>query len=181
VRVYIDLDTDELVSSPGIPQSVTSLSLKRNELASLEVQFIRKGQVVELDPTAIGIFELKPLGQYDATPLTGAADWVQFGVLENTYYLFQFTLINTALDGLFGVGVLEDQSKVDLMGEIEWIIAEVKRKTPTLTVSIANNVIRTGDAIPGGGLPPDYLVDDTDPINPQFVFDDTTLEPLVTG
>ncbi len=176
MRVWVDLDSENVVSGPGIPQLLSVLNFRRNEVANLEVQFVRSGQIVELDDSATGIFELKTTAEYDSEPLTGSAGWIKFGVGVNTYYAFQFTLINSTLDGLFFVdgNPANDVVLLTVMGEIQWTIADIHHKTQTLTVNVTNDVIRTGDTIPGGGAPPDYVIDDTDVDNPQFVIDETT-------
>lgn len=177
MRLTVDLNSENVVSSPGVPQLSSAFSFKRNEVASFEVQFARNGQIVELDDTATGVFEIKASGKYDSEPLSGSEGWAKFGSGVNTYYLFQFSLINDDIDALLAVNADpdDDVASVVLMGEIQWEIAGIKRKTQTLAITVTNNVIRTGDVIPGGGAPPDYVIDDLDPENPQFVIEDDTL------
>jgi len=183
VRVFIDIDDDTVVRSLGVPQVINAIRFKRTELVRLEVQFFRNGQVIEFDETALGIFELKPVGQYDAEPLTGGSAWNKVSTGVNTYYFFTFTLVNDALDALFFVdgNPANDIAVIPLMGEIQWTVDGGTHKTQTLSVSIDNDVIRVGDVIVGGGASPDYLIDDTDPDNPQFVIDDDTLVAMSDG
>jgi hypothetical protein len=181
MRVTVDLNSENVISSPGVPQVQDKLAFKRNEVANLEVQFSRAGAIVELDDSATGIFELKTSAHYDSEPLTGSAGWIKFGSGVNTYYAFQFTLINEDLDALFFVdgNPLNDVVSLLVMGEIQWTIADINHKTQTLAVTLVNDVVRTGDVIPGGGAPPDYVIDDLDVDNPQFVIEDDTLETVI--
>jgi hypothetical protein len=179
-RVYIDLDTDTVVTAPGVPQRKDDLTVKRTETAKIDVQFFRAGEVIALDEAATGIFELKKDGQFDAAPLTGSSAWVSFGLL----YSFYFTLINEEIDDLLFVdgNPANDLRSIKLMGEIQWKEVDGStHKTQTLEVTVLNNVIRTGDVIPGGGSPPDYMIDDTDPMAPEFIIDETSLEPVTAG
>jgi hypothetical protein len=183
VRVFIDIDDDVMVRSLGVPQVLNAISFKRTELVRLEVQFCRNGQVIEYDETALGIFELKLPGQYDSEPLTGGSAWNKVGTTTSTYYYFTFTLVNDALDALFFVdgNPNNDIAQIKLMGEVQWTVDGGTHKTQTIDVTIDNDVIRVGDIIVGGGASPDYLIDDTDPDNPQFVIDDTSLVAMSDG
>lgn len=183
MRLFIDVTDDVVVRSSGVPQQLDVIRFKRTEEVRLELQFCRAGQIVELDDTALGKFELKTVGFYDMEPLTGASAWNKIGEGTGTYYYFTFTLINEDLDALFVVDgdPTNDVPLLTLMGEVQWSVDGGTHKTQTLTVKIDNDVIRTGDTIVGGGASPDYLIDDTDPDNPQFLIDEDSLVPLVVG
>jgi hypothetical protein len=149
VRVFVDLDDDVIVSSPGVPQQLNNVRFKRTDLVRLEVQFSRDGQIVELPSDATGIFELKPTGEYDADPVTGASAWIKSGTGTDTYYYFTFTLINTVLDTLFVVDEdpSNDVATVVLMGELQWTVTGGVHKSQTLIVTLDNDVVRTGDVV----------------------------------
>jgi hypothetical protein len=68
------------------------------------------------------------------------------------------------------------------MGEIQWTDLDGSiHATQTFTVTVLNNVIRPGDVIPGGGLPLDYMIDITDPMNPEFIIDEDSHQPVIAG
>jgi hypothetical protein len=179
MKLYVDVDSQEIISSPGVPQALTSITLKRAGLVRLDVQFCRAGQVVELTPGATGIFELKPFGKYDADPVSGDNIWEQVGTGTDTVYQFLFSLLTEDLDELLAVdsNIENDKVLVKLMGELQWYDG-AEHTTQTITVNIENNVIRVGDVIPPGAAPVDYLIDDSDPDNPEIMFDEETNEPL---
>jgi hypothetical protein len=184
VKLYIDLDTEQSIVSPGIPSALTEFSIKRTNTARLDVQFSRGGQVIELPDGTLGRFELKASGKYDAEPVTGAEGWSKIGEGEGTFYTFTFTLISDTLDALLHINVsdADDIPSVKLMGEVQWTDLDGSvHTTQTLDVTVLNNVIRPGDVIPGGGLPLDYIIDTTDPLAPEFVIDEDSGQPVTAG
>lgn len=179
MRVYVDADSEEIISSPGVPQALTELTFKRAGLVRLDVQFVRSGQIIELDPSATGIIELKPNGKYDAEPVTGDNHWEKTGTGTDTIYQFLFSLLTDDLNTLLNVdaNIENDKLLVKLMGEIQWYDG-AEHTTQTVTVNIQNNVIRVGDVIPPGAAPVDYLIDDTDPSMPEIMFAEDSGQPL---
>jgi hypothetical protein len=179
MKLYVDIDSQEIISSPGVPQALSTLTIKRAGLVRLDVQFCRAGQIVELIPGATGIFELKPFGKYDADPVSGDSVWEQVGSGSDTIYQFLFSLLTEDLNALLAVNsnIEDDKTLIKLMGELQWYDG-AEHTSQTLTVFIENNVIRVGDVIPPGAAPVDYLVDDTDPSSPEIMFDLDSGEPL---
>lgn len=179
MKLYIDADSEEVISSPGVPQALATITFKRAGLIRLDVQFVRAGQIIELNPISTGIFELKPFGKYDAEPVTGDNHWEKVGTGVDTIYQFLFSLLTDDLDALLNINtnIEDDKQIVKLMGEIQWYDG-AEHTTQTLTVNVENNVIRVGDVIPPAAAPVDYLIDDTDPDNPEIIFDLDTSQPL---
>jgi hypothetical protein len=184
VKLFIDRDSEDAVSAIGVPQAIQGFAMKRTNNARIDVQFFRSGQVVELPDGTQGQFELKPSGKYDAEPVTGAEGWSKIGTGTGTFYTFLFTLITDDLDALLHVNVSDsdDLPSINLMGEIQWTDLDGSiHATQTFTVTVLNNVIRPGDVIPGGGLPLDYMIDITDPMNPEFIIDEDSHQPVIAG
>lgn len=179
MKLYVNADSEEIISSPGVPQALSEITLKRAGLVRLDVQFVRAGEIIELDPTATGIFELKPLGKYDASPVSGDNHWEKVGSGVDTIYQFLFSLLTTDLDALLAVdaNIENDKQLVKLMGELQWYDG-AEHTTQTITFNIENNVIRVGDIIPPGAAPVDYLIDDSNPEVPEIMFDEGTGQPL---
>lgn len=179
MKLYVDADSQQIIASPGVPQALDSLTIKRAGLVQLDVQFCRAGQIVELLPGSTGIFELKPFGQYDADPVSGDNEWEQVGSGNEASYKFLFSLLTEELDALLAVdgNPENDKIKIKLMGELQWYDG-AEHTSQTLEVYVENNVIRVGDTIPPGAAPVDYLIDDSDPENPEIMFDEETEEPL---
>src|SRR6266446_2469251 len=176
--ICIDLGSDNVIISPGVQQTISTLEWKRSPYATLQVQFSRGGIVQELPNDATGTFEIKRTGQYDSVPVVWAPAWVKKGTGESTIYTFIFSLLNPILlDPLFelpggdygvsgysgasgyvsvsgysGYSGYDDDVDVDqvtLMGEVQWITGGQTHKTlPTLIILIDNDVIREGDVGP---------------------------------
>lgn len=147
MKLLINIDTGA-VSFNGA--ATASLTFKRLPLLKLDVQFTRNNVVIELPDTATGSFEIKPDKKYDAAPVTGASAWVKTGTGILTVYTFTVALINTALDTLFQVDAdaTNDVAALTLMGEVQWIVDGFVNKTPTLAVTLNNDVVREDDVLP---------------------------------
>lgn len=154
MRIFVDLDTQKLIASPGLVQEITTLNFKRSPYANVEVQFTRNGTVIELANDATGVWGVKPAGKYDADYVTAALAWVKTGSGETTVYTFIFTFITSPLDTLFAVDSNADNDvpSLTLMGELQWTVGGSTLKTPTINVVVANDINRGGETTPS--LPP---------------------------
>lgn len=154
MRIFVDLDTNEIISSPGVPDVVETLEFKRSPYCVLEVVFSRDGQKVELPDTATGIWGIKPAKKYDADYLTAGMSWVKTGTDKTTVYTFTFTFITAPIDALFFADgdPSNDLAQIPLMGELQWTIGGQVFKSNTVSVLVDNDVNRTGDIAPV--LPP---------------------------
>jgi hypothetical protein len=182
MRAYIDLESKNVVTKPGVPSVVPFLNFKRSIWFSFEVQFVLDGRIVELPAASSGMFEIKPKGKFDAEAVAGAVAWdkifktklvpkldpggnpilddegnpiyVEQVIPESVYYRFTINFITVPLDALFMVDLNPDNDVevLVLMGEIKWIIGGVESKSQTFEVRLYNDVIREGDVLPA--LPP---------------------------
>jgi hypothetical protein len=175
MRVFVDLDSHNLVQGPGQATAVDSLRFKRAPAAPIEVVFTRNGEIVELDGDAVGIFGVKTTGKYDDDYVTSALPWTKVGTGIDTYYLFTLSLINPALDDQFEVDGDGDNdvARLTLMGELQWITLGQVSKTPTIVIVVDNDVVREYDF-----SPPDFIFDDTDPDSPTVMLGDDN-QPLL--
>ena len=150
MRIYVDLDSEEVIRSPGVRDPVTQLQGKRAPSTRIEVQFTRGSIVQELPSDATGIFGVKESGRYDADYVAAALAWVKTGTGADTVYTFTLSLINPALNGLFFVdgNPLNDVAQVELMAELQWSTGGNALKTPTLTFLVDNDINRGGEAVP---------------------------------
>ena len=78
MRLYVDLESLQLIEGPGFRNPVTSLRFKRGDAARLEVEFLRNGTT----PVTIGDagtlavqFGVKPRGRYDVGYLVQEDEW----------------------------------------------------------------------------------------------------------
>lgn len=159
MRVFYDLDTDQLTEQPGYRQPITKLSFKRTLLATLEVQFVRNSIVTELPSGATGIFGIKEVGKYDADYAVAALSWIKSGADTSTVYTFLLSFINDDLNDLFNVDTDEtnDIESIQFMAELQWKFDGIPHKSQTITVEIFNDVNRGGEEVPitPGTIPSD--------------------------
>jgi hypothetical protein len=159
VKIYYDLNTDQLIEQPGVGNPITMLQFKRTLLTTLDVQFVRDSAVVELPSGATGIFGLKPLGKYDADYSVAALSWVKSGSGSDAVYTFLLSFINAELNDLFHVdsNLTNDVVSIDFMAELQWTFDGLPHKSQTITVTIFNDVNRGGEDIPitPGTIPSD--------------------------
>jgi hypothetical protein len=76
VKLHIDLETLQLIESPGFRNPVTSLRFKRGDAAQIEVMFLAGGTtpVTIGDPAQLEIqFGIKPRQRYDIGYLVHAS------------------------------------------------------------------------------------------------------------
>lgn len=152
MRLFVDLDSQNLTQLSGINQSVGTLGFKRSSSASIEVVFSRAGIIQELPGDAQGIFGIKETNRFDADYVTASLSWVKTGSGTSTIYSFSIPLINSALNALFHVDgdPSNDVPQITLMGELQWSYGGVVYKTPTVVIQIDNDVNRGGELAPAG-------------------------------
>jgi len=153
VRLFIDLDSQRLVTSAGTRDPLTSLSFKRGDSARLEIQFIRGAVAEELQAGAAGAFGVKADGKYDSAYLVYSPEWVKEGEGVEALYVFEPSFNTTGLNDLLGHGDGDDSNDeelVTLMAEIEWTVGGAVFSTQTIKALVYNDVIKDGE-------PPDPL------------------------
>lgn len=149
MRLYADLDNQQLIQNAGNGNAVRSITLRRSPSLPVEVRFATAGALT--DPGAPEIyFVLKTQDKYDEDPpilLNGS--WTKTGTGSAAYWTATLNLVTTALDALFVVDGDDsnDVPEVELMGELVWVIDGEQGSSGRLAVTITNNVYR-GDETP---------------------------------
>lgn len=146
--LYIDLDTETLLTGPGTNEPLRSISFKRGKNSVLEVRFYRSGTRSGLSGGATGIFAVKTTGKYDGVPLVQDGEWTASGSGITAAYKFEPSFNTAALNEALGHGdgnQNNDLSSITAMGEIQWTDADGIHKTQTFEVLIENDVIKDGD------------------------------------
>jgi hypothetical protein len=147
MRIYLDLDSRQILSTPNRP--VRNLEFKRRDNDSLELQFVRGGTVVAVSSGITVQFGLKPIDQYSAGFYSTGA-FVKSGSGEAAIFSAAFTLNTQPIAQAFD---LEPKS-ISAMLEIEARDGETVTSSVTLPVTLHNDVIRgdeeTPAAIPNG-------------------------------
>lgn len=175
MRLFVDLDTQQINIDKGINSPLSELRVKRSPFASIEVQFTRRGIVQELPAGATGSFEVKIKGEFDTDPLTAALAMVQNGTGENTVYTFTLVLINEFLN---------DQLHIE---DPEAFTTNFGASTSLLTADVASPAVgakiqlTTDGALSNGLLPnTDYWVIATGWTSTTFKISLTVGGPAVT-
>lgn len=142
MRVYISLDSREFVVSPTLLQRVSTLYFTRRDKVPVEVQFVRGGQVVELDASAAGTIGLKKT--YGGGFLAFDGTWLKSGSGTSTVYTFGLNLNTDPLNNEFP---LDTEDSIDCKVEIEWSeLGMISSTLPTQAV-IYNDIIRGSESV----------------------------------
>ncbi len=160
MRLYVDLETLELIEGPGFRNPVTSLRFKRGDAAKLEVSFLANGTTASEigDPLTLELqFGIKPRGRYDVGYLVHESAWV-LPAVGATGPLYSCTpSFNTVeLDSAMQVGSSTgtELSEILLMGEITWREGSGEpTSTRTFLVIVENDVNRGTEGVPTDAEP----------------------------
>jgi hypothetical protein len=161
VKLYVDLETLQLIEGPGFRNPVTSLRFKRGDAAQLEVTFLEGGTTAASigNPLALEIqFGIKPRSRYDIGYLVHDSVWTMPAVdAESPVYQCSPSFNTVELDSALGVGSATgtELSEIALMGEITWREgAGQPTSTRTFLVVVENDVNRGTEGVPTSAEPP---------------------------
>ena len=135
MRIYLDLDSRRLLTTPTRPLSL--LEFKRRDNDSIELQFLRDAAVQELPAGTTARVGIKPSGDYDAAFLA-VATLTQSGTGTATFYSGELNLHTTAMAAAFA----DEPVTISAMLEVEWVTGDVVSSSRTLPTTIHNDVIR---------------------------------------
>ncbi|MDA0765901.1 MAG: hypothetical protein O3A92_03660 [Verrucomicrobia bacterium] len=161
MRLYVDLETLQLIEGPGFRNPISSLRFKRGDGARLDVTFLANGTTPAHigDPAELELqFGIKPRGRYDVGYLVQTADWtLPAPGAETPVYQCSPSFNTTQLDSAMQVGSSagSELSEITLMGEITWREgAGAPTSTRTFTVVVENDVNRGTEGVPTDAEPP---------------------------
>jgi hypothetical protein len=161
VKLFIDLETLQLIEGPGFRNPVTSLRFKRGDAARLEVVFLRNASTALSigDPATLELqFGVKPRNRYDVGYLVHTADWtLPPSGAESPLYQCSPSFNTLELDSALGVGSStgSELSEITLMGEITWREGGAEpTSTRTFLVVVENDVNRGTEGVPTSAEPP---------------------------
>lgn len=141
MRIYLDLDSRRLLTTPTRPLSL--LEFKRRDNDSIELQFLRDAAVQELTAGTTARVGIKPSGDYDAAFLA-VATLTQSGTGTATFYSGELNLHTTAMATAFA----DEPVTLSAMLEVEWVTGDVVSSSKTLPTTIHNDVIRGDEGEP---------------------------------
>jgi hypothetical protein len=145
MRLFLDIDTREFLQSPSFPRALTSLSLKRRDTDSVELQFVRDRVVREFPSTTIVRLGLKADGLYSGQFLSTGV-FTKSGTGTATKYTLGLELNTVALNSAFSAA--NEPEKFQAMLEVEWTSGTIVSSSLTLPVTIYNDVIRGDEGTP---------------------------------
>jgi hypothetical protein len=141
MRIYLDLDSRRLLTTPTRPLSL--LEFKRRDNDSIELQFLRDAAVQELPAGTTARIGIKPSGDYDAAFLA-VATLTQSGTGTATVYSGELNLHTTAMATAF----TDEPVTLSAMLEVEWVTGDVVSSSKTLPTTLHNDVIRGDEGEP---------------------------------
>lgn len=160
MRLYVDLETLQLIEGPGFRNPVSSLRFKRGDAAQLEVTFLTNGTTPATigDPATLELqFGIKPRGRYDVGYLVHESAWtLPAPEAESPSYLCSPSFNTNELDSAMQVGSStgSELSEITLMGEITWREgAGEPTSTRTFLVVVDNDVNRGTEGVPTDATP----------------------------
>lgn len=160
MKLYVDLETLQLIEGPGFRNPVTSLRFKRGDGALLELAFLDGGSTVVAigDPAALEIrFGVKPRNRYEIGYLVQGSDWTMPAVgAESPIYQCSPSFNTLELNSALGVGSAagSELSEITLMGEITWREGGGEpTSTRTFLIVVENDVNRGSEGVPVSASP----------------------------
>lgn len=141
MRIYLDLDSRRLLTTPTRPLSL--LEFKRRDNDSIELQFLRDAVVQQLPAGTTARVGIKPDGDYDAEFLAVSL-LTQTGTGTATVYSGELNLNTIALEAAFAA----EPVTLPAMLEVEWVTGDVVSSSKTLPATIHNDVIRGDEGTP---------------------------------
>jgi len=141
MRIYLDLDSRRLLTTPTRPLSV--LEFKRRDNDSIELQFLRDAVVQQLPAGTTARVGIKPDGDYDA-PFLAVTTLTQSGTGTATVYSGELNLHTTAMATAFD----DEPVTLPAMLEVEWVTGDVVSSSKTLPTTLHNDVIRGDEGTP---------------------------------
>lgn len=155
MKLYVDLETLQLIEGPGFRNPVTTLRFKRGDAARLDVTFLANGTTaIEIgDPSSLELrFGVKPRDRYDVAYLVHSSAWTLPEVgAETPLYQCSPSFNTVELDSAMQVGSAagSELSEITLMGEITWREgAGEPTSTRTFLVVVENDVNRGTEGVP---------------------------------
>ncbi len=160
MKLYVDLETLQLIEGPGFRNPVSSLRFKRGDAARLEVVFLQDATT----PTSIGDpaslelqFGIKPRGRYDVDYLVHESVWtLPAPGAQNPSYICSPSFNTVQLDSAMQVGSATgtELAEIQLMGEITWREgAGDPTSTRTFLITVENDVNRGTEGVPDDAVP----------------------------
>lgn len=154
MRIYLDLDSRKLMSSPI--RALSKLEFKRRDNDTIELQFLRDGTVQEISEGTTARIGIKVNADYDSDFLA-LTTLTKSGTGSEAVYGGELNLNTVPLATAFS----GEPPTFAAMLEVEWTTGTAVSSSQTLPVTILNDVIR-GDEGEPATLPLFYASETSD-------------------
>ena len=155
MKLYVDLESLQLIEGPGFRNPITLLRFKRGDAALLEVEFLNGGGTASSigDPEELELrFGAKQFNRFDLGYLVFSNDWeIPSATAELQSYRCSPSFNTLQLDAAIGLGSPSstELSEITLMGEITWREGMGEpTSTRTFLVVVENDVNRGTEGVP---------------------------------
>lgn len=152
MKVYIDLDTHQVVSNQTSNQQLnaTSLIFKRGDTTYVDVYFVQEGVVQELGAGFDGSCALKATDGLNSGFLAHVSGWTKNGTGEGTFYRFELNTNTNQLNDFMGHNNphVEQKSSAVVAFEVNWGESSNSTEFSTLAQNsyVENDVIKGNEA-----------------------------------
>jgi hypothetical protein len=154
MRLFVDLDSLNLVRAENDRARVALIEQKRGDAAEWEIVFLSSGARTVLPAGTAVIFGAKAPNKYDSEPIVYEAGFVLTDEENSPHYLALPSFNTEQLNELLNLDGddTNDLTYVDLMGEITWGVPQYEKPTSTKTfrVRVHNDVVRGDEGTPTG-------------------------------
>lgn len=152
MRLFVDLDSRQFVTAPGVRQTVAQLAFTRGDDPDVQVQFVRDGVIVDLGTPTL-FFCIKQAGDYDGDPLVFSEDFTKSGSGDTAAWTAQPNFNTEELNEALGVGAGTDKGFIIANVEIGFVVSGRQTTTRPTTVRLDNDLYRGTEGVPTSGAP----------------------------
>ena len=153
MKVYVDLDSLQLVGSASNLNPVAGINLRRGDNTNVDVYFTQGGSVVSLGTGATVRFAAKEDGKYDA-PLILSGSTGSVTSSGNWFYRIALDCNTSELNTLLGFNSgsttfsSNDVESVELTGEISYVQGSTEESTRPFVITAENDLFRGTEGSP---------------------------------
>lgn len=143
MRLFIDLDRNRLVRTPGYSSQAVELFARCGDVALLEISFVRDGYVIDPSDVSDIVFSVKSTWSQNPS-LVRATTFVKTGTGENVVWTGVANFNTTPISNLIG-----NDAFLRGMAEVRWNSSGYGQSAKWVPITIDNAVDRPTDSGPG--------------------------------
>ncbi len=155
MRLYADVDTRQLITSPGIRQALGAVFQTRGDTSTVEIVFLRNG--TQIDPTPDTVFFcVKPVGKFDTDPLVFSDTFTKSGTGATAIWTGSPSFNTTGLNEAFNKNS-DDTDDISVLAtslEVGYVKSGQQTTIRAVRCNIENDLYRGGEAVPEEAVPP---------------------------